>query len=77
MKRRKTIALLTANSESPHGKRVINGISAQCIKYDYDLAVFCALISLNSVMKEYTMGEKNIYNLPNYDRFDGVIIDKA
>ena len=32
---------------------------------------------LNSVMEEYTLGEKNIFNLPNYDILDGVILDTA
>ena len=77
MKKRKTIALLTSCPESRHGQRVIDGISAQCLKYNYDLAVFCAMSGLNSTMEEYTVGEKNIFNLPNYNMIDGVILDTA
>lgn len=77
MKKRKKIALLTACPESGHAQRTINGISAQCLKYDYDLVVFCALSGLNTVQKDYTIGEKNIFNLPNYDLLDAVILDTA
>ena len=77
MNSRKRIALLTAIPESKHGQRIIDGITAQCLKYDYDLAVFCAMTSLNNTIKDYTIGEENIFDLPNYDEIDGIILDTA
>ncbi|MBR1822756.1 MAG: diguanylate cyclase [Ruminococcus sp.] len=77
MKKRKTIAFLTACPENGHVVRAMDGLSAQCLKYDYDLAVFSAMTALNTAMPDYTLGEKNIYSLPNYDLIDGVIVDTA
>ena len=77
MKKRKTIALLTSNPETKHGKLIIDGISGQCRKYGYDLAVLCAMTSMNITITSYKEGEQNIFRLPNYDLFDGVILDTA
>lgn len=77
LKKRKTIALLTSNPETKHGKLIIDGISDQCRKYGYDLTVFCAMTSLNIIITSYKEGEQNIFRLPNYDLFDGVILDTA
>ncbi|MBQ1518774.1 MAG: GGDEF domain-containing protein [Ruminococcus sp.] len=77
MNNRKRIALFTACPEYSHVKRVIDGVTAQCLKYDYDLLVFCALSHLESASEEYALGEKNIFNLINYDMVDGVILDTA
>lgn len=77
MKPRRKIALLTSCPETGHGRRIMYGLTAQCKKYNYDLAVFCALSALNTAMEDYTLGEKNIFNLPNFDLLDGVIVDTA
>lgn len=77
LKKRKAIALLTSNPETKHGKLIIDGISGQCRKYGYDLAVFCAMTSMNITITSYKEGEQNIFRLPNYDLFDGVILDTA
>jgi diguanylate cyclase (GGDEF)-like protein len=77
LNKRKKIALLTASPEIGHGKRMLEGVAAQCLKYNYDLAVFCAMTGLNTAMEEYSAGEKNIFNLPNFDLLDGVILDTA
>jgi hypothetical protein len=54
---RKRIALFTACPEYSHVKRVIDGVNAQCLKYD-DLLVFCALSHFESASEEYALGEK-------------------
>jgi len=75
MKRRKLIGLLTALPESLHAKRILEGVAAQCGKYDYDVAVFATMMHFSSGHTDYVTGEKNIYELVNYDLLDGVIVD--
>ena len=75
MKQRKMIGLLTAVPESLHAKRIVEGIARQCEKYDYDVAVFASMIQFSNGHKNFVEGEKNIYEMINYDLLDGVIID--
>ena len=75
MSKRKTICLLTAAPDSFHSKRIGSGVSCQCAQYGYDLAVFSAMINLNFPYAEYAQGEQNIYELVNFSRFDGIIMD--
>lgn len=75
MKKRKLIGLLTALPESLHAKRILEGVTAQCAKYDYDVAVFATMIHFSSGHDDYVKGETNIYELVNYDLLDGVIVD--
>ena len=75
MNERKTICLLTCMPETAHPKRVCIGAAAQCEKYGYDLVVVSSMVEFNFYLKEYVNGEKNIYNLPNYSKFDGIIVD--
>ena len=42
--------------------------------YGYDVAVFAQSAQVCDSYTEYLHGEKNIYGLINYNRFDGVII---
>lgn len=77
MQKRKNICLITSVPETFHQTRVTRGIITQCRKYGYHLAVFGTMSHLYSMRKEYTHGESNIYNLINFDRFDGVIVDTA
>ena len=42
--------------------------------YGYDVAVFAQSAQVCDSYTEYLHGEKNIYCLINYNRFDGVII---
>lgn len=72
---RKTICLLTAIPEYPHPQRILDGIFTQCRKYGYNLAVFGSIANLNLNDRQYVDGEINIYNLVNFDRFDGIIVD--
>ena len=74
---RKKIALLTGIPEDVHGNAVIEGIRRQCEQYDYDLYIFAAMIHTESSMREYVIGEANIFNLVNYEEMDGVILDSV
>ena len=75
MKRRKTICLITGMPEMIHGKRISKGVFAQCEKYGYNVAVFASMSHLLFFVQDHTYGEKNIYTLPNYALFDGIILD--
>ncbi|MBQ4487444.1 MAG: GGDEF domain-containing protein [Oscillospiraceae bacterium] len=75
MAKRKTICFITAVPEAIHAQRVASGIFAQCEKYGYNVAVFSSMITPDFYMKDYAAGELNIYDLPDFTRFDGVIID--
>ena len=75
MARRKLIGLITAVPESTHAKRVLEGVFAQCNTYGYDVAVFASLTHFSMVQRKYVEGEKNIYELINFDLLDGVIVD--
>lgn len=75
MNERKTICLLTCMLETAHPKRVSIGAAAQCEKYGYDLVVVSSMVAFDFYLKEYLDGENNIYNLPNYSKFDGIIVD--
>ena len=61
--------------ESIHGKRILDGIIKQCQKYGYDVAVFATMTNLMHHDRVYQKGEEVIYQLPNFDLFDGVIVD--
>ena len=75
MGKRKLIGVITALPESVHAKRVLNGIFSQCRKYGYNAAVFAPMINVSSKNTAYLKGELNIYELPDFDMFDAVIID--
>ena len=75
MEKRKNICFITAVPESFHAHRVTSGVLRQCEKYGYNVAVFSSMITPDFFYKDYAEGELNIYNLPNYSMFDGVIID--
>ena len=74
MMKRKRICLVTISPESEYSRRVIAGVCAQCKKYGYDLVVVSALVSICNYYKNYLKGDLNIYNLINFDLFDGFII---
>lgn len=71
---RRKIALITTELENIYQQRVMKGMFSQCAKYGYDAAVFSTLVDTTHSMKENLKGELNIFNLVNFDLFDGVII---
>lgn len=77
MKQRKNIALLTALPESIHGRRIMTGIISQCEKYGYNVCVFGAMTYLELEWESYRVGEANIFDLANFGKLDGVILDTA
>ncbi len=74
MKRRKTIACISIRPEEVYQQRVMEGLQAQCEKYGYNLAVFSPLVDITHYFKDYLSGELNILNLPDFSKFDAVII---
>ena len=74
MMKRKRICLVTISPESEYPARVMNGVLSQCKRYGYDLAVVSAMVSICNFNQNYLQGELNIYNLINFDLFDGFII---
>ncbi|EXM38728.1 hypothetical protein RASY3_08600 [Ruminococcus albus SY3] len=75
MKKRKTICLITGMPERLHVRRVAKGVFEQCDKYGYNVAVFASMSHFQFFIEEHTRGENNIYSLPNFKLFDGIIID--
>lgn len=71
---RRKIALITTELENVYQQRVMKGMFSQCAKYGYDAAVFTTLVDTTHSMKENLKGELNIFNLVNFDMFDGIII---
>ncbi|MGN0666074.1 MAG: GGDEF domain-containing protein [Huintestinicola sp.] len=74
MGERKRIACIIANPEGVYQQRVLQGIFSRCGQYGYDVAVFSPLVQVCHFYKEYLNGELNIYELINYERFDGIIV---
>lgn len=72
MKKRKTIAIVTARGVNDFHGSYIEGIIKQAWLLDYDVAVF-SLFSLSEARSKHQDGEENIYNLINYDKVDGII----
>lgn len=71
---RKRIGLITICPEEEYQTRLMDGIFAQCEKYDYDVVVVAPLAKVTNFFTEYLEGELNIYGLINFDLFDGVIV---
>ncbi len=71
---RKRIALLTICPEDDYQHRIMSGIFEACEKYNYDVVVVTPLVQVANYFKDYLHGELNIYELINFDLFDGVII---
>nr|MCR4807654.1 hypothetical protein [Lachnospiraceae bacterium] len=59
--RRKNIALFTAQPESAHVVRIINGIAIQCRKYGYHFSVFSPMTHLEFKRETYVEAEANIF----------------
>ena len=72
--KRKRICLVTISPESEYTSRVMQGVLSQCKVYGYDVVVVTAMVSVCNYYKNYLHGELNIYNLINFDLFDGFII---
>jgi len=73
MKRRNTVAVITAQVESTYQKQLMKGILGEGFAHDIDVVVFSTFVK-DGVWETYHLGECNIYNLIQYDKFDGIII---
>ena len=71
---RKRIGLFTADPETTHVRRILEGVMGQCEKYDYDLFVFASSVHFSFLHTNYVRGEANIFELANFDKLDGVIL---
>lgn len=74
MNKRKTICCISIRPSEVYQQRVISGLQEQCDAYGYNLAVFSPLVDITHYYKDYLQGEVNIFNLPNFDSFDAIII---
>lgn len=74
MAKRRLIGVLTANPEGLYQHRILEGIFAQCQRYDCDVAVFSPLVQVCHYFTPYLEGELNIFELINFDMLDGLII---
>ena len=72
--KRKRICLVTISPESEYTSRIMKGVLSQCRIYGYDVVVVTAMVSICNYYKNYLHGELNIYNLINFNLFDGFII---
>jgi len=73
LKKRKLIGVIVSEVEGLYQKKILKGIISQCYALDYDVAIFSTLIK-DTGLPEYKTGEKNIYNLINFDLMDGIIV---
>ena len=71
---RKRLGVVTVCPESDFQQRVLSGIYAQAVQYNYDVFVFSPLAHVSTKSKDYVKGELNIFNLINFDLLDAVII---
>ncbi len=74
MSARKTIACVMICPYEIYPQRILDGLQLQCEAYGYNIAVFTPLVSASLYYKEYLDAEKNIFNLPDFKKFDAVII---
>lgn len=71
---KKKIALLSIFPEGEYQQRVMGGIFRQCQLYNYDVVNISPLVQISNYNKDYVHGELNIYNIINFDLFDGLLI---
>ncbi len=74
MSKRKRLAVIMNYPENIYQSRVLEGIATRCEQYNYDMAVFSTMVNSVHFYKDYLHGECNIYELINFDLFDGVVV---
>lgn len=75
MAKHEMIAVLIGQADEEYQKRFLNGFLTQMKKADMDVCVFSMYRKYQST-PERELGESNIYQLVNYDRFDGIVMLK-
>ncbi len=73
LKKRKLIGVIISEAEELYQHKLLKGIITESYSLDYDVAIFSTFIK-NTGLPEYKLGEKNIYNLINFDHLDGIIV---
>ena len=75
MEDRKRIAILVGQADEETQSKFISGFLESAFEYDFDVCVFSMYRKYqDSVEREEA--ESNIFNLPNWKEFDGVLILK-
>jgi diguanylate cyclase (GGDEF)-like protein len=69
----KNIAVIVSDIDNEYQNNIIKGIKKYSEEYDVNVASFIAFTGYFSNMR-HDIGEYNIYNLINFDFFDGVIL---
>ena len=70
---RKTIALFTCNSHGEYQREICAGAALQAEKSGYNLAIFTCYGNYGQ-NPLYAQGEKDIFSLPDYQDFAGIIV---
>lgn len=73
LRRRKLIGVIISEVEGLYQHKLLKGIISECYSLNYDVAIFSTLIR-DTGLPEYKIGEKNIYNLINFEQFDGILV---
>ncbi len=73
MNQNKNIAVLVSSIDEKYQNLIIKGIRDYAKKINYNVSVFIAFGGMID-SKEYDIGEYNIYNLIDTDKFDGAIL---
>lgn len=71
---RKCIAVLISEVCETYQSLLIDGIKKQAAKYNYNVAVFASFFSKSMENILGKQGENNIFNLVNYELFEGFVI---
>ncbi len=74
MEKRKMIACIMNCPENIYQQRIMDGLMARCEEYGYDIAVFSPLVTSVHFYKDYLYAETNIFELINFEMFDGVVV---
>lgn len=70
---RKKIALLVGQPDENYQELFIKGFLKQAYACDFDVCIF-AMYQKYQETKSRERGEANIFSLPDYDLFDGIVI---
>lgn len=71
--KRKHIAVLLAQPDSTYQKNLLSGILNEAFENNMDVSVFSTFIK-DETIAEFRTGELNIFNLPVFEKFDGIIL---
>lgn len=70
---RKRIAVIVAQVDETTQRRFLHGFTKEAYAHDYDICIFSMFQKFQETPQR-NIGDSNIYNLINYDLFDGIVI---